>query len=254
MTLFFNILFAWIALISGILLSIIWILRIIQKKIQKDYNNKLLIKIGKFLLIINKLLRKNHIELGYLFLLSSFIHGILSSYSIISFNYGTIGLIIGLLLWHTFVDKNQLGKIWIQKHRELTVLLIIITIIHIFEVGGFVGFDKIINSIKSDITTNISKDENNLNNNYKDGIYEGIGYGYGPNLKVLVTIKNNNIDEISIVSHNEVGEKFYEPAFNTIPKKIIEQQTYDVDAVSGSTYSSKGIIDAVKDALLKAKK
>ena len=80
MTLFFNILFAWIALISGILLSIIWLLRIVQKKIQKDRNNELLIKIDKFLRTINKFLRKNHINLGYLFLLSSFIHGMLSSY------------------------------------------------------------------------------------------------------------------------------------------------------------------------------
>ena len=77
MTLFFNILFAWLAVISGILLSIIWIIKILQKKIQKDCNKDLLIK-------INRSLRKNHINLGYLFLISSFIHGILSSYSIIA--------------------------------------------------------------------------------------------------------------------------------------------------------------------------
>ncbi|KHS58425.1 MULTISPECIES: FMN-binding protein [Terrisporobacter] len=254
MTLFFNILFAWIALISGILLSIIWLLRIVQKKIQKDRNNELLIKIDKFLRTINKFLRKNHINLGYLFLLSSFIHGMLSSYSIISFNYGTIALIIGLLLWHTFVDKKNMGKVWIQRHRELTALLIIITVLHIFEVGGFVGFDRVINSIKSDFSPNISTNEGSSNSDYKDGVYEGTGYGYGPDLKVLVTIKDGIIDEISIVSHNEVGERFYEPAFDSIPEKIIENQTYDVDAVSGSTYSSKGVIDAVKDALLKAKK
>ena len=51
-----------------------------------------------------------------------------------------------------------------------------------------------------------------------------------------------------------MGEKFYKPAFDYIPKKIIDKQTYDIDAVSGSTYSSKGIIEAVEDALSKAKK
>ena len=247
MTLFFNILFAWLAVISGILLSIIWIIKIIQKKIQKGCAKDLLIKINKFL-------RKNHINLGYLFLISSLIHGILSSYSIISFNYGTICLIIGLLLWYTFIEKKHIGKTWIQKHRELTVLLIIVTVLHIFVVGGFIGFDRVINSIKSDLNPKININDINISSDYKDGIYEGTGYGYRPDLKVLVTIKDGLIKDISIVSHNEVGEKFYKPAFDYIPKKIIDKQTYDIDAVSGSTYSSNGVIDAVKNALSKAKK
>lgn len=247
MTLFFNILFAWLAVISGILLSIIWIIKIIQKKIQKGCAKDLLIKINKFL-------RKNHINLGYLFLMSSLIHGILSSYSIISFNYGTICLIIGLLLWYTFIEKKHIGKTWIQKHRELTVLLITVTVLHIFEVGGFIGFDRVINSIKSDLNPKININDINISSDYKDGVYEGTGYGYRPDLKVLVTIKDGLIKDISIVSHNEVGEKFYKPAFDYIPKKIIDKQTYDIDAVSGSTYSSNGVIDAVKNALSKAKK
>ncbi|WP_144276020.1 FMN-binding protein [Gottschalkia acidurici] len=220
------------------------------KKIQKCCNKDLLIK-------INKLLRKNHINLGYLFLISSFIHGVLSSYSIISFNYGTIDLIIWLLLWHTFIDKKtweRLGKTWVQRHRELTVLLIVITVLHIFEIGGFVGFDRIFNSIKSDLNPKINIDNINISNDYKDGVYEGTGYGYRPDLKVLVTINGGVIDEISIVSHNEVGEIFYTPAFDYIPKQIIDKQSYDVDTLSGSTYSSKGIMESVENALSKAKK
>ena len=247
MSLFFNIFFAWIATILGILLSIIWLIKIIQKKVNKFSDNKLLIK-------INKYLRKNHIKLGYLFLISSLIHGILSSYSVISFNYGTITFIIAILLWYTFADKKQIGKTWIQKHRELTVLLIVTTVLHIFEVGGFVGFDRVINSIKSDLNPKINTENIDIKGNYKDGVYEGVGYGYGPDLKVLVSINNGKIDEISIVSHNEVGEKFYKPAFDRIPKKIIDKQTSNVDVVSGSTYSSNGIIEAVEDALSKAKK
>ncbi len=247
MTLFFNILFAWLAVILGILLSIIWLIKILQKKMQKGCGKDLLIKVNKFL-------RKNHIKLGYLFLISSLIHGILSSYSIISFNYGTISLIIGILLWYTFIEKKYIGKTWIQKHRELTVLLIVTTILHIFEVGGFIGFDMVINSIKLDLNPKININDINISSDYKDGVYKGTGYGYGPDLKVLVSIKDGVIDEISIVSHNEVGEKFYKPAFDYIPKKIIDKQTYDIDAVSGSTYSSKGIIEAVEDALSKAKK
>lgn len=247
MTLFFNILFAWLSIIFGILLSIIWLIKFIQKKTHKPCYRDLFKKINRFL-------RKNHINLGYLFLISSLIHGILSSYSIVSFNYGTLGLIIGLILWYTFVDKKNLGKIWLNMHRELTVLLISITILHLFEVEGFVGFDRIINGIKSDLNTKANVSDINTISDYKDGVYEGTGYGYRPDLKVLVSINDGLIDEISIVSHNEVGKKFYEPAFDYIPKKIIDKQTYNIDVVSGSTYSSKGIIGAVEDALSKAKK
>ena len=133
-------------------------------------------------------------------------------------------------------------------------MLIIVTVLHIFEVGGFIGFDRVINSIKSDLNPKININDINISSDYKDGIYEGTGYGYRPDLKVLVTIKDGLIKDISIVSHNEVGEKFYKPAFDYIPKKIIDKQTYDIDAVSGSTYSSNGVIDAVKNALSKAKK
>lgn len=38
-----------------------------------------------------------------------------------------------------------------------------------------------------------------------------------------------------------------------IPKSIIKHQTLDIDSISGATYTSNGIIDAVKDALNKAK-
>ncbi|MGL5693875.1 MAG: FMN-binding protein, partial [Peptostreptococcaceae bacterium] len=65
MTLFINVLLAWIAVISAILLSIIWALRIIQNNIPKGENKDLIIK-------INKSLRKKHIDLGYVFIVSSF--------------------------------------------------------------------------------------------------------------------------------------------------------------------------------------
>lgn len=252
MTLFFNILFAWVAIILGVFLSAIWLIKFIQKKIQKTYARD-------FIKRINKSLRKNHINLGYLFLISLVIHGILSSYPLISFNYGTISIIIWMLLWYTFVKKMDIGNIWIQKHRELTIVLIVITILHIFEVGGFIGFDRIIDNIKSDLNPKINIGEINISNYYKDevykdGIYEGTGYGYRPELKVIVSIKGGAIDEVSIASHNEVGVNFYKPAFDYIPKEIIDKQTYDIDALSGSTYSSRGIIEAVGDALSKAKK
>ena len=246
MTLILNILFAWIAIISGVLLSIIWIIRIIQLNMNKGPQKDKLIS-------INKTLRRNHINLGYIFILSSFIHGMLSSFSILSFNYGSITLIIGVVIWYTFVDKSNLGKRWIKYHRQLTIILVVTTIIHIVEVGGFMGIENIINNLNDNTKSELQID-NNTKVEYKDGIYEGVGDGYRPGLKVEVTIKEGQIHEINIIEHNEVGSRFYVPAFETIPSEIIDKQTTEVDMVTGATRSSYGIIQAVENALSQAVK
>lgn len=83
---------------------------------------------------------------------------------------------------------------------------------------------------------------------YSDGTYEGEASAYGPNLKVKVSVSGGKISDIEIVSHNETPG-FYEKAFETVPSDIIQKQSTDVDTVSGATYSSVGIINAVNNAL-----
>ncbi|ABR35192.1 FMN-binding protein [Clostridium beijerinckii] len=84
---------------------------------------------------------------------------------------------------------------------------------------------------------------------YKDGTYTGVGKGKNPDLKVAVTIKDNKITNVEIVSNNETKGK---EALNTIPSKIVDTQSTDVDVVSGATMTSKGIMEAVNDALSQA--
>lgn len=88
---------------------------------------------------------------------------------------------------------------------------------------------------------------------YKDGVYTGEAVGYRPGLVVEVTVKNGRIADIQVVSHNEKGQRFYGPPIATIPPAIIESQSTQVDTVSGATYTSKGIMDAVENALKAAK-
>jgi len=83
---------------------------------------------------------------------------------------------------------------------------------------------------------------------YKDGTYTGSGQGFGGTTKVSVTIANGKITDIKTLS-NEDTPDYYERAFGNISKGIVSRQSTDVDTVSGATYSSKGIISAVKDAL-----
>lgn len=85
---------------------------------------------------------------------------------------------------------------------------------------------------------------------YKDGVYTGTGAGYCSGLKLSVTIKNGKIVNINNIVNYETKE-YYSIAFSIVPKEIISKQSAEVDTASGATYSSIGIMSAVKDALNK---
>lgn len=88
-------------------------------------------------------------------------------------------------------------------------------------------------------------------NTYTDGTYEGEGTGFGGPVDVKVTIKNGQINNIEIISAESEDGTYLETAKGVIPK-ILEAQTAEVDVMSGATFSSTGIKEAVSDALEKA--
>lgn len=85
---------------------------------------------------------------------------------------------------------------------------------------------------------------------YKDGVYTGSAQGYGGITTVEVTISNGQIVDIKILSHHD--DSPYINNASSLIDAIINAQSTNVDAVSGATYSSSGIINAVRDALSKA--
>ena len=90
---------------------------------------------------------------------------------------------------------------------------------------------------------------------YKDGVYEGTGTGFRGKITVSVRIKKSKIVEIKLVKNEKDDAAYFERAWSEVPFSIIAVQsanTDKVDAVSGATYSSKGIMEAVRDALKKA--
>ena len=84
----------------------------------------------------------------------------------------------------------------------------------------------------------------------KDGTYTGSGMGYNDNITVKVTVSGGKITDIVIVSSDD-DEPYFTNA-RAVVARILSAQTTNVDAVSGATYSSKGIMAAVSDALQKA--
>lgn len=81
-----------------------------------------------------------------------------------------------------------------------------------------------------------------------DGTYEGSANGFSGKIKVSVVIKNQTIRLINILSNSD-DEAFFNRAKEGVTAGILAKQSTDVDTVSGATYSSRGIINAVKDAL-----
>lgn len=84
-------------------------------------------------------------------------------------------------------------------------------------------------------------------NKVQDGIYEGSSDGGLVKVQVSVEVENHQIKSIEILKHDHGKGK---PA-ETITKTMIEENTYEVDAISGATGSSQTIMNAVNQALQK---
>ena len=88
-------------------------------------------------------------------------------------------------------------------------------------------------------------------NVYKDGTYTGSAQGFGGAITVQVTLANDEITDIQVTSAPGEDSAYLSQGEGVI-SSIISAQSTDVDTVSGATFSSTGIINAVVDARGKA--
>ncbi len=86
---------------------------------------------------------------------------------------------------------------------------------------------------------------------FVDGEYEGEAMGYSGKVKVRVKIEDHKVISIDVLETSDDDEYFSEARAQVVPS-IVENQSTEVDAVSGATYSSNGIKKAVERALEKA--
>lgn len=80
---------------------------------------------------------------------------------------------------------------------------------------------------------------------------EGIGKGKHGEIKVDVTLSEDKITDIEVLSDDE-NKVLAEPVYEQLKESIIEANSVDVDVVSGSSETSKGYLLAVQDAIEKA--
>ena len=106
---------------------------------------------------------------------------------------------------------------------------------------------------KSSTGTSQNSVSTSQNTKYKDGTYTGSGTGFnGGTTKVSITVNGGKITDIKTISTDDTP-RFYQYAESTVPNEIISAQSSSVDTVSGATYSSRGLIEAVQNALDNAK-
>ena len=86
---------------------------------------------------------------------------------------------------------------------------------------------------------------------FRDGKYTGMGKGYGGDIEVEVTVENGHIAAITVTSAEGEDRPYLRDAKKIINKVIAVQHT-NLDAISGSTSTTWGILDAVDDALKEA--
>lgn len=87
--------------------------------------------------------------------------------------------------------------------------------------------------------------------NLKDGVYRGEAKGFAARIVSEVKINNGNVIEINVIDHHE-SKGWYDEVFMVLPREIIKKQSLEVDAISGATKTSKGLIRSIESALKKA--
>ena len=81
-----------------------------------------------------------------------------------------------------------------------------------------------------------------------DGVYTGVGEGYGGEIVLQLTVENGRIVSVEVAEAEDETPAYYNRAAALLPL-VIERQSAEVDAVSGATFSSRGILEAAQSAI-----
>ena len=229
---------------------------------------------------MNQIFHHIHIPLGILLIASGLVHGLFAGNPLgttlgqasfgkmlFTWNMGTICFVLSVLLGITYLLRKILKNNWLKLHRALTVMLAVAIVIHICQMGiklphaiSSMGNEADIAEENSPAESKDVTGETQTENTdslvtfsgavLKDGTYEGSADGYVDTITVSVVVQKGAVTDISIVEENDTPQ-FFEQAKEII-HSMINSQSLEVDGITGATYSSKGIQNAVYHALQNA--
>lgn len=170
-------------------------------------------------------------------------------------------LIIGAVLGYNFMQKNDTQA---QELTELTDCVNtleeqqkeILTALEDAakaqeEAKAAAASDTSSQETAGDTTSGSGTEASDADNVYKDGTYTGEAQGFGGTIQVQVTLASDEITDIQVTSAPGEDSAYLSQGEGVI-SSILSAQSTDVDTISGATFSSTGIINAVVDALGKA--
>ena len=138
----------------------------------------------------------------------------------------------GFSISHTGVLKNRQGKSGFRKPEFLLPLTL-----------GFLATALLFGCASSGFIKEYKE--------YTEGTYNGTGRGYRGTIHVQVQTGTAGIEDIRILSHQD--SKFPgEAAMEELLDAVLEHGSTSLDAVTGATFSSRGFLEAVEDALRRA--
>jgi uncharacterized protein with FMN-binding domain len=278
-----SIILAWIATVSAAMAALKFIARVSgSKKLNRFFHN-IHIPFGVILLISGLL---HGILAGNM--AGTEIADIQLAPVLFTLNWGTACYVAALLLALTYAFRKSLKKAWMPLHRILTAALIALLVLHMCNMGIQL-FDRLsgsdtqtaqteyaaetsdastgtnsaasadTSSDASGTTSGTSSDASGSGTTQSssvvefsgavlnDGTYEGSADGYSGTTTVSVTVSGGQVTAIDVVSESD-SQQFFSRA-ESVLDDIINGQTLEVDTVSGATFSSAGLINAVYDAL-----
>lgn len=145
--------------------------------------------------------------------------------------------------------KNNMKPSIKSEGRHVSPVFIVIIVLIVI-IGGFTFAANMIYNSKQEKVKEAMEKQVNVEidmSKVADGTYTGSSDCEVVQAEVEVTVKDHKITEVKLLRHvNGQGEKAEE-----IVNEMVKQNTYDVDGVSGATYSSNTIKHAVNVALQK---
>ena len=130
-----------------------------------------------------------------------------------------------------------------MKRKRVMILSVVLPVLVATALGIWAAYSKVETNLKS--LADIAPAQIDLAAQ-EDGTYFGSYSVFPVSAKVIVTIENHKMVAIELIEHKHGQGALAE----TMPKKVLDAQTLQVDAVAGATYSSKVILKAIENALL----